>query len=103
MADLRSHSGVIASLLISGVSSTAVTFAVVAGWDTDCNGATVGSIVGPLNGQTSIPENWSAPLNDILHSQLAGYHPIPISECARRSLPTTQHIDDASPCGQAWW
>lgn len=78
---------VVAALLVSGGDfHTATTFAVMAGWDTDCNGATVGSIVGALNGASSIPAAWADPLNDTLKSQVAGYHPIAISECASRSV-----------------
>jgi ADP-ribosylglycohydrolase len=64
----------------------AITIAVMGGWDTDCNGATVGSIVGAMIGAERIPPKWKAPLNDTLYSEVSGYHPIAISECARRSV-----------------
>jgi len=57
----------------------------VMGWDTDCNGATVGSIMGAFVGAKNIPEKWSKPLNDTLYSAIPGFHPIAISECAQRS------------------
>jgi len=63
-----------------------VTTAVLGGWDTDCNGATVGSIAGAMAGAQAIPEHWSGPLNDTLHSMIPWFHPIAISECARRSF-----------------
>jgi len=76
----------VAALLMSdGDFHDAVTFAVMAGWDTDCNGATVGSIVGARAGAARVPELWKGRLNDTLNSLVAGYHPIAISECARRS------------------
>ncbi|RFA11829.1 hypothetical protein B7R22_17600 [Subtercola boreus] len=77
---------VAAVLLSQGDFATGIRFAVMAGWDTDCNGATVGSIVGAMTGAARAPEKWVAPLNDTLNSALAGYHPIAISECASRSL-----------------
>ena len=55
------------------------------GWDTDCNGATVGSIMGAMVGANNIPEKWSKPLNDTLYSAIPGFHPVAISECAERS------------------
>lgn len=63
-----------------------VTLAVMGGWDTDCNGATAGSICGAMIGATNIPRKWSAPLNDTLRLELANFHPIAISACARRSV-----------------
>ncbi|MDR0268204.1 ADP-ribosylglycohydrolase family protein [Paenibacillus sp.] len=62
-----------------------ITTAVLGGWDTDCNGATVGSILGASHGAAALPELWTAPLNDTLYAEISGFHPIAISECARRS------------------
>ena len=59
---------------------------VCCGWDTDCNGATVGSVMGAMYGAKAIPEHWTKPLNDTLYSFIPGFHPITISECARRSV-----------------
>jgi ADP-ribosylglycohydrolase len=55
----------------------------MAGLDTDCNGATVGSCMGALLGEKAIPDKWKAPLHDTLYSGLADFHPIKISEIAR--------------------
>ncbi len=62
-----------------------VAAAVSCGWDTDCNGATIGSVMGAMYGAKAIPEHWVKPLNDTLYSFIPGFHPIAISECARRS------------------
>lgn len=78
---------VTAALLLSrGDFDFALRFAITAGWDTDCNGATVGSIVGAMAGATALPSTWVSPLHNTLNSAIAGYHPIAIDECARRSL-----------------
>lgn len=63
-----------------------VTRAVMGGWDTDCNGATVGSIVGAMCGGSQAPEFWTGRLNDTLMADIPGYHPLAISECARRAV-----------------
>jgi ADP-ribosylglycohydrolase len=76
----------VAALLLSkGDFHQGITLAVMGGWDTDCNGATVGSMVGAICGGKKAPAHWTARLNDTLNSQIPGYHPIAISECARRS------------------
>ena len=62
-----------------------VTTAVLGGWDTDCNGATVGSVMGAKLGAANIPDRWKQPLHDTLYAAIPGFHPIAISECAERS------------------
>lgn len=67
-----------------------ITLAVMGGWDSDCNGATAGSIMGAMLGAKHLPEKWTARLNDTLNSSVIDYHPIAISECARRSFQIVQ-------------
>ena len=69
-----------------------ITIAVMGGWDTDCNGATAGSIFGAMQGADSIPAKWKDPLHDTLYSQIIDYHPIAISECAQRSVEIAEKI-----------
>ncbi|MFC5649657.1 ADP-ribosylglycohydrolase family protein [Paenibacillus solisilvae] len=69
----------------SGDFEKGITTAVLGGWDTDCNGATVGSILGASLGAAALPASWTKPLNDKLYAEVSGFHPIAISECARRS------------------
>ncbi len=59
----------------------AICIAVMGGWDTDCNGATAGSVMGALLG-TQLPDKWVAPLNDTLHSALDGYNVNSVSDLA---------------------
>ena len=60
--------------------------AVEACLDTDCNGATVGSIMGMMLGARSLPKKWTAPLNDTLETGIAGYHLVKISDLAKETL-----------------
>ncbi len=62
-----------------------ITLAVLGGWDTDCNGATVGSILGALLGGEGIPAKWAAPLNNTLKSDVVGFYVNQISELADRT------------------
>jgi len=63
-----------------------ICYAVQGGLDTDCNGATAGSIAGVMMGAAALPIRWTAPLNDRLMSIVAGFHDSHISDLARRTL-----------------
>ncbi len=63
-----------------------VAIAVMAGLDTDCNGATVGSVMGALLGAEGIPEDLADPLNDTLETALSGMAQLRISDLMERSL-----------------
>ncbi|WP_019588536.1 ADP-ribosylglycohydrolase family protein [Deinococcus apachensis] len=67
-----------------GDFSTSICLAVMGGWDTDCNGATVGSILGTLNGE--VPLRWSEPLQGRVRSSLRGFDNMSIDELTRRTL-----------------
>jgi ADP-ribosylglycohydrolase len=85
---------IVASLLLSGGDyHRGITASVMAGFDTDCNGATAGSILGVANGASKLPAHWTARLNDTLKSGIADYHPVAISECARRSLEIVRKVN----------
>ena len=87
---------VAAALLFAGGDfETAITTAVLGGWDTDCNGATVGSIMGATLGAAALPQAWIAPLHDTLYAEVNGFHPIAISECARRSQAVHLKIQES--------
>jgi len=70
----------------------AVTRAVLPCFDTDCNGATVGSIMGMMLGAKALPEKWIAVMNDTLHSDIQGYQTTPISMLAEQTLQIQQGI-----------
>ena len=54
--------------------------AVECGFDTDCNGATAGSVTGMRNG--FVPEEWTAPFKDGLRTSLDGYPQVKLEEMA---------------------
>jgi hypothetical protein len=63
-----------------------ITRAVQSCFDTDCNGATVGSIMGMKLGAKRLPQKWIEPLNDTLETGVAGYNLVRISELAKETL-----------------
>ena len=78
---------VAASLLYGrGDFGRTICMAVETGFDTDCNGATVGSILGMAYGAGCIPEYWSAPFHDTLQTSIFGVGTVSISDCAEKTL-----------------
>ncbi|MEN3001633.1 MAG: ADP-ribosylglycohydrolase family protein [Armatimonadota bacterium] len=63
-----------------------ISIAVMQGMDTDCNGATAGSIWGAAFGARALPSKWTEPLQDRLRSALSGHSENRISELAVRTL-----------------
>jgi ADP-ribosylglycohydrolase len=63
-----------------------VGISICAGFDTDCNGATTGSIIGMMSGAGKIPEKWKNPLNNKVKSGIDGFSLTEISELAERTI-----------------
>jgi len=82
---------VMALLFGAGDFEKTITVAVMGGWDTDCNGATAGSIAGAMLGAKGVPGKWSAPLNDTLICGLAGEGKLSLSGLAQRSVELALH------------
>ena len=54
----------------SGDYSKTVCLAVQCGFDTDCNGATAGSIIGMMVGCDGIDEKWTEPIGGLLNTSV---------------------------------
>ncbi len=78
---------VTAALLFGeGDYGKSICMAVQPGFDTDCNGATVGSVVGMAYGIDGIDEKWYKLFNDTLETTIFGVGDVKISECAKESM-----------------
>ncbi|MGI6172312.1 MAG: ADP-ribosylglycohydrolase family protein [Christensenellales bacterium] len=78
---------VAASLLYGdGDYTKTICMAVETGFDTDCNGATCGSIFGMMHGDTAIGEEWKAPLCGTLDTSIFGVNRASIDELVSRTL-----------------
>jgi len=66
--------------------------AVMPAFDTDCNGATCGSLWGIKHGVNAIPEKWSRPLRDLVRTGVAGYHEVAISKLAEDMVETAVKV-----------
>lgn len=77
---------VIAAVLYFSKSFTeAITNTVMCGFDTDCNGATVGSIIGLYRGINCIERKWYESIEPIVCTSIHGYHEISIKELVDRT------------------
>lgn len=66
--------------------------AVMGGWDTDCNGATAGSVLGVMTGAQKLPPKWTDPLNDTLESAIFGFATNSIAALAERTLAVSRTV-----------
>lgn len=83
-----SNAMIVAASLLYGAGDfgRSVCLAVQAAFDTDCNGATVGSILGIRGGTAGIASEWTAPFHDELETQIFGVGHVKISERAERTM-----------------
>jgi ADP-ribosylglycohydrolase len=82
------NAAVVAAALLWGDGDYTATIglAVQAGWDTDCNGATAGSVFGAMHGTQALPGRWIGPLNDLIRSSIMGFDRSTPSDLAERTL-----------------
>ena len=59
--------------------------AVQCGFDTDCNGATAGSVAGMICGAGRIPPEWKEPIGGVLTTDIFGIGSITVQEIVRRA------------------
>ncbi len=63
-----------------------ISVAVMGGLDTDCNGATAGSIAGVMLGKGRLDGRWTEPFHDTLHTSVQGYNEVRISDIVRQTV-----------------
>jgi ADP-ribosylglycohydrolase len=72
-----------------------ISIAVMGGWDTDCNGASAGSVLGAMTGARPLPYEWVGPLNDTLDTALSAIReslPLRFTDLARRSVKQLHEV-----------
>ena len=84
----NSNAMIVAMALLCGDGDfgKSVCLAVQTGFDTDCNGATVGSVVGMLKGEGGIPEEWYAPFEKRLYTSIEGYNLVEVADLAKKTF-----------------
>ena len=83
-----SNAMIVAAALLYGKGDfgRSICMAVETGFDTDCNGATVGSVLGMMKGTGAIGKEWSAPIADRLETAVFGVGTVSVSERAKMTL-----------------
>jgi ADP-ribosylglycohydrolase len=82
------NAALVVAALVHGAGDyeRSITAVVSGGWDTDSNGATVGSIAGALTGADALPHRWIAPLRNRVSTTLAGFDGIGFDTLAARTV-----------------
>ncbi len=87
-----SNAQIVAVALLYGENDYTKTIsrAVMAGFDTDCNGATTGSVWGVRNGRKAIPELWTAPIGDRVRTHLTDRREVSINWLIDKMVETAR-------------
>jgi hypothetical protein len=83
-----SNAEIVAAVLLYGEGDygRTICMAVEQGFDTDCNGATAGSVLGMILGAEAIPAVWKDKINGKLHTQMFGFETVLVDEMAEKTL-----------------
>lgn len=83
-----SNAMIVTAALLYGESdfSKSVGLAVQSGFDTDCNGATVGSIVGMKIGASGIPACWTDPIHNRLQTGVFGVGTVCVDDMVEQTM-----------------
>jgi len=69
-----------------------ISYTVMGGVDTDCTGATAGSIMGAIIGAKKLPKKWVGPLGDRLTTYLIGQEEQVVSDLVRRCCAIAKQV-----------
>ena len=83
-----SNAMIVAAALLYGEGDfgKSICMAVQTGFDTDCNGATVGSVLGIRGGSGCIGKEWTDPIHGLLQTQIQNVGTVSIAERAQMTL-----------------
>lgn len=84
----NSNAQIVAASLLYGKGDygKAICMSVETGFDTDCNGATVGSIVGMMKGSACVGEEWKKPVNGKCRTAIFGRECMSIDQLVDKTL-----------------
>ena len=96
------NNAVIALALLYGDGDfdKAISIATMAGWDTDTNTADVAPVMGIILGASAIDEKWTAPIANIMRTDVRGAEELQIDELARRTVEIGMMMTAAKSAGR---
>jgi len=65
---------------------------VMPGFDTDCNAASAGSVLGLMLGRKALPARWAEPIRDTLVTGVHEYHQVSLTDMAAKTLEVIDAI-----------
>ena len=91
-----SNAEIVAASLLWGAGDfgRAVCLAVQTGMDTDCNGATVGSVMGLMLGASAIPTEWTAPLGGKATFGVVGVDTVPFDTLIANTMDALKKVNE---------
>lgn len=83
-----SNAMIVAMALLYGAGDygKSICMAVQTCFDTDCNGATVGSVLGMRDGSAAVGEGWTAPIRGRLNTTIFGVGMVEIADMAKKTM-----------------
>jgi ADP-ribosylglycohydrolase len=96
------NNAVIALALLYGDGDfdKAISIATMAGWDTDTNTADVGPVMGIILGASSIAEKWTAPIANVMRTDVRGAEELQIDDLSRRTVEIGMTMTSAKSAGR---
>lgn len=90
----NSNAQIVAAALLWGEMDFGKTIcaAVMPGFDTDCNGATVGSVLGLMLGRKKLPAEWAEPIRDTLLTGVHGYFEVKLEDLAAETITLAERL-----------
>lgn len=80
----------------AGDFERSICLAVMGGWDTDSNGATVGAVAGALAGARGIPDRWSGPLGGRLSTSIPDAGDLSFEDVTARTRALAERLQPGS-------
>ena len=83
-----SNAMIVAMALLYGEGdySRSICMAVETCFDTDCNGATVGSVLGMRDGSAAVGEKWTKPINGLLDTTIFGVGTVELADAVKKTM-----------------